>query len=491
MRNLQIFICGAVAVTAFAPFNLWWMSIVSLSYCLVLFYSQSQRQGFKHGFIYGLGLFGCGISWLFYSLYDFGQAPLLAAVLMVLALTAYLSLLPALCFYGCQKLARAQPTQQMLIFVVLWVLCEWSRGWLLTGFPWLSFGHSLVDSPLRGVLPVVGTFGGSALIALLAALLAKTVIHTPVHSTRDPVIFIAMLCLCASLDAIDWTQPAARQPLKVAAVQANIPEFMKWKRELREEIYQRHVDASEAFLDHDVIVWPETAIPTFYHIAEKEFISHYAHQLSQHNAEIVAGTFTHQPATEEIYNSMVTISNPPRFYSKQHLVPFGEYLPLRGLFHFFDRLVQIPASNLSPGQGAPLMIIGHRPVGVSICYEAVFGEEILMAVPYAQWLINITNDAWFGPSLAPHQHLQIARVRAAETGRYMVRAANTGISAIIDPKGEIITQSGEFTAEVVHAEIWPMQGQTPFMIWSNWGIICLLLITLLIAYGQQKLFDRH
>ena len=491
MRNLQIFISGALAVTAFAPFNLWWMSIVSLSYCLVLFYNQSQRQGFRHGFIYGLGLFGFGISWLFYSLYDFGQAPFLAAVLMVLALTAYLSLLPALCFYCLQKLATSNGNQQVLVFVVFWVLCEWSRSWLLTGFPWLSYGHSLVDSPLRGVLPVVGTFGGSALIALLAALIAKTVMHKPTSNGRDSIIALIVVLSCWGLDAINWTQAAAQQPLQVVAVQANIPEFMKWKRELRGEIYQRHVDASEAYLDHDVIVWPETAIPTFYHIAEKEFISQYAHHLSQHKAEIIAGTFTYKPSTDEIYNSIVSISNPPRFYSKQHLVPFGEYLPLRDLFVFFDRLVEIPASNLSPGQGSPLMIIGNRPVGVSICYEAVFGEEILTAVPYAQWLINITNDAWFGPSLAPHQHLQIARVRAAETGRYMVRAANTGISAIIDHKGQIMAQSGEFTAEAVKAEIWPMRGKTPFMIWSNWGIICLLLISLLIAYGQRKLCDRH
>ena len=136
------------------------------------------------------------------------------------------------------------------------------------------------------------------------------------------------------------------------------------------------------------------------------------------------------------------------------------------------------------------MIIGNRPVGISICYEAVFADEILAAVPYAQWLINITNDAWVGSSLEPHQHLQIARVRAAETGRYMVRAANTGISAIIDHKGQILKQSGEFSTEVVNAEIWPMQGETPFMIWSNWGIIWLLLIALMIIYGQHKLFDR-
>ncbi len=490
MRNLQIFISGALAVTAFAPFNLWWMSIVSLSYCLVLFYSQSQRHGFKHGFIYGLGLFGFGISWLFYSLHDFGQAPFLAAVLMVFLLTVYLSLFPALCFYSLQKLTTASPNQQMLLFVVFWVLFEWSRSWLLTGFPWLSFGHSLVDSPLRGVLPVAGTFGGSALIALLAALIAKTVFHKPSNSYISMFTATVLVLSCWGLDSIGWTHTVAEQPLKVAAVQSNIPEFMKWKRQLRREIYQRHVDASEAYLDHDVIVWPETAIPTFYSVAEQEFVSQYAQQLSQHKAEIIAGAFTYKPSTEEIYNSVVSISDPPRFYSKRHLVPFGEYLPLRDLFYLFDRFVKIPVSNLSPGQGIPLMIIGNRPVGISICYEAVFADEILAAVPYAQWLINITNDAWFGSSLAPHQHLQIARVRAAETGRYMVRAANTGISAIIDHKGQILKQSGEFSTEVVNAEIWPMQGETPFMIWSNWGIIWLLLIALMIIYGQHKLFDR-
>ena len=229
---------------------------------------------------------------------------MLVAAGMVLMLAAYLSLFPALCFFWVRKLTGLTCHHQILGLVVLWVLFEWIRSWFMTGFPWLSYGHALVNSPLRGVLPVGGTFAGSALIALCAGLIAKTILEPDTRPRKQYFLIASLLISCWGLDFINWTHVAAAQPLKVAAVQSNIPEAMKWKRSLRGEIYQRHADASADYLEHDVVVWPETAIPTFYRVAEQEFISQYAHQLAAHKAEVIAGVFTHQPSTDEIYNSV-------------------------------------------------------------------------------------------------------------------------------------------------------------------------------------------
>jgi len=305
-------------------------------------------------------------------------------------------------------------------------------------------------------------------------------------SIKNLITPILVIVACVVLVDVRWTQAASQQAIKVAAVQANIMEELKWKRDLRNDIYQQHIQLSEPYLDHDVIVWPETAIPTFYDIAYQEYLHSYVERLAKIDTEIVVGAFTRTFTDEAIFNSIITLSRPTQIYSKQHLVPFGEYLPLRNFFSLFNRFVTIPASNLSPGDNLPVMTVNDRPVGVSICYEAVFARDILPALPKAQWLINVTNDAWFGDSLAPYQHLQISRVRALETGRYMVRAANSGISAIINDQGELLRGTELFKVQVVSAEIWPMQGQTPFMIWSHSAILTIMLIGLIFVFVRVK-----
>jgi apolipoprotein N-acyltransferase len=486
IRYLQIFLSGALGVLAFSPFDLWWMSVASLTYCIILFATLPQWSGFKVGFIYGLGLFGCGVTWLFNSLYYYGQAPMVVAMSMVLLGVIVLSLFPAIVFQIFSKLRDQSACLQIVGFVGLWVLIEWMRSWVFTGFPWLALGHSLVDSPLRGVMPIFGTYGGTAVIALLSVTSACLILGLLKVSIKNLITPILVIVACVVLVDVRWTQAASQQAIKVAAVQANIMEELKWRRDLRNDIYQQHIQLSEPYLDHDVIVWPETAIPTFYDIAYQEYLHSYVERLAKIDTEIVVGAFTRTFTDEAIFNSIITLSRPTQIYSKQHLVPFGEYLPLRNFFSLFNRFVTIPASNLSPGDNLPVMTVNDRPVGVSICYEAVFARDILPALPKAQWLINVTNDAWFGDSLAPYQHLQISRVRALETGRYMVRAANSGISAIINDQGELLRGTELFKVQVVSAEIWPMQGQTPFMIWSHSAILTIMLIGLIFVFVRVK-----
>ena len=267
IRNLQIFFSGGLAVLAFSPFNLWWMSIASLALCIMVYISHPDANGFKVGFVYGLGLFGFGITWLFNSLYVYGQAPLIAAMSMVLLGVIVLSIFPAIVFQQYAKLLSYTASTQIIGFVSLWVLIEWIRSWILTGFPWLTFGHVLVDSPLRGVMPVLGTYGGSAVVAFLSIISALLISGQYKLCVKNLFAPIAVIMICIAFLDIQWTQKAAQQPIKVAAVQANIAEELKWKRDLQQDIVQRHIELSEPYLDHDVIVWPETAIPTFYDIA--------------------------------------------------------------------------------------------------------------------------------------------------------------------------------------------------------------------------------
>jgi apolipoprotein N-acyltransferase len=339
------------------------------------------------------------------------------------------------------------------------------------------------------VIPVLGTYGASAVIAFLSIISALLISGRYKLCVKNLISPIAVIMICVAFLDIQWTQKAAQQPIKVAAVQANIAEELKWKRDLQQDIVHRHIELSESYLDHDVIVWPETAIPTFYDIAYQKYLATYIEQLAQTKAQIVAGTFTRSLTNDAIYNSIVKLSVPTQIYSKQHLVPFGEYLPLRDLFFLFKRYVTIPASNLSSGAGPSVMTLNDRPVGVSICYEAVFARDILPALPQAQWLINVTNDAWFGRSLAPYQHLQISRVRALETGRFMVRAANSGISAIINDHGKLIQSSELFATQVVSAQIVPMKGQTPFMMWSHGAILIILFMGLIFVFVRVKFVE--
>jgi len=494
MRIFLYLFSGAISVLAFSPFDLWWMSIVSLSLLLLLLYAHKEDHAFKAGYFYGIGMFGVGTSWIFNSLYDYGNAPWIAAVIITFVGILVLSLFTAgvikLYMYLSSRITNT--ISQVLIFACVWVLFEWLRSWILTGFPWLLMGHTLVDAPLTGIIPILGVFGGSTIIALIAAAVFQALIATGSDQIKWLVFIGILLGLNYPLNNISWTDKRTQESVRIAAVQANIPFEMKWDKSKRNEVYQTYVDLTAQHWDSQIIIWPETAIPTFYRVANKDFIPLFEQQLKQNDVELISGVFTYEPGTERVFNSLVTLGNEVQIYNKQHLVPFGEYLPFRWVFQFFRNLVTIPMSDLSAGEGSSIVTLKDIPVGVSICYEAAYGNEINHALPDAQLLINVTNDAWFGDSLAPHQHLQIARVRTLETGRYMVRAANTGISAIINHRGQITAQTGQFVDDVVAGEVWPIEGYTPFTRWGNWAIISSLSILLLITLALQRkhIFNR-
>jgi apolipoprotein N-acyltransferase len=477
---LLVLFAGAVAVTAFAPFG--WFPVATLSLA-VLFdqWSRNTRKlAFWHGLLFGAGFFGAGISWVFISINVYGHVPVPAALLVTLGLIAFLSLYPALLGYFLVRVFRVfSPAVLVVALPAGWVMAEWLRGWVFSGFPWLNIGSSQIDSPLGGYGPVLGVYGTGWTVALSAALLVLVV------SGRQRIPGMLLLVLLWGggylLDEVQWTEPRG-DALQVALVQGNISQEDKWAPENLLNTFSLYSELTFAQQDVDLVIWPETAIPAFHDQVADNFIAYLETELEKTGTSLLTGIPVLEKQDWEYFNAVISLGGEQAFYYKQHLVPYGEYLPLRWLIgNTLDALAVPNADFSSGGASQPLLQAAGYPVSSSICYEVVFGEQIIRDLPEAAMLVNISNDAWFGNSLAPHQHLEMARMRARETGRPMLRATNTGISAVINHRGDIIEQSPQFETAVVRSAVVPMQGATPYVLLGNTPVVVCSLVCLLLC----------
>jgi apolipoprotein N-acyltransferase len=473
---------GALMVLSFAPFGLWPAAIIALALFFHSLQGCSPRAALGLGWLFGVGLFGFGISWIRISLNQFGNMPMLAANALMLLLVAALALFYALAAWVIRRLQPPEPVHHwsapLLVFPAVWVLFEWLRGWLFTGFPWLLAGNGqinplpFVGAPLAGLAPIVGVHGLSLVVALCAGLLWSA-LHRR-RAVRYGAIGAVALCLLAGvvLGRIEWTSVDG-EPLRATVVQGNVEQSVKWNPNGLLPTLETYLELTRDNLDSDLIVWPETAVPDFLHQVEQVLIGPLGETARTEGAEIVIGVPVME-TQERYYNGLISIGSAEDRYYKRHLVPFGEYLPFKAQLRPLIDWFEVPMSDFSAGSAPqPLLQVGEHRVGVSICYEDVFPEEVREALPEAAYLINVSNDAWFGDSLAPHQHLEFARLRALENGRALVRATNTGISAIIDHRGRVIGSIPSFVRASYSAEIQPRSGMTPF---SRWGSLPVLLI---------------
>ena len=481
--DLLVFTAGVLLTLAFAPFGLWLLAILSPVVLLWSWDGATPRRAALRGGLFGLGLFGFGIYWIFISLHDYGNAPAPFAALATFIVVLVMALYPAVVGGLLTRWGPAPgPLRWLLVFPALWTVLDWVRSWLFTGFPWLALGYSQTDSALGQLAPYTGTFGVGWAVMLSAGLLWAVVNRFGWRMRCSGLGMLAILWLGAgALGKIDWVEPAGT-PLRVAIVQGNIAQDQKWQPSVLDETLHRYVQLS--LPEHgrsDVILWPETAIPIFYDDV-RPFVGALAERAQQDKVDYVTGLPTGSWATGVFHNSVASIGATLSFYHKHRLLPFGEYLPLRGFFLFFRDWVTIPMADFTPGdRNQPLLRAGGQPVGVSICFEAVFGSEIRRALPEATWLINVSNDAWFKDSTAPHQHLQIARMRALEVGRYMARATNTGVSALLDERGRIVIQGEQFQSDVIRGEVQPLRGLTPYARWGDAPGIALMIGLLVIG----------
>ena len=471
---------GALAVAGFAPIGFWPLTLASLAVLFALFArTTSVRGGFALGFAWGLGFFLAGVSWVYVSLSVYGgMAPWLAA-LATLLFCAFLALFPA-AVGALQARWPGSPALRLLGGVPLaWGVVEWVRGWIFTGFPWLVAGYSQApDGPLAGYAPLVGVYGVSFALAWIAACLAWVFTSRIAWPARLWALAAATALGVSgqALRGVEWTVPSGT-PTSVALLQGNVPQDLKWqpgKTEATLELYARMAAASPARL----IVLPETALPLF----ESQLPDFYRESLvalgRQNAGDVLAGLPTGALDTA-YYNSVVSFGMAPtQRYHKEHLVPFGEYIPLKPLWGWVVEVLHIPLSDFSRGgiDQRPLAIGGQR-VAANICYEDVFGEEIIRQLPEASVLVNVSNLAWFGDSFAPWQHAQKSQMRALETGRMMLRATNTGVTAIIDARGRIVSSLPLFTAGSLRGDIQGYAGSTPYVRWGNapvlifWGLL--------------------
>ncbi|MGH8119937.1 MAG: apolipoprotein N-acyltransferase [Gammaproteobacteria bacterium] len=473
-------LAGGVLTLAFAPYNYTLAGIVSP---LILFWCwdrSSGRQAFWYGYLYGLGLFGTGVNWLHISINLFGGMNLAGALFVTYVLVAFLALYPATTGYLSRKIRSHKTLWLVGTVPALWTLAEWCRSWVFTGFPWLNLGYSQTDTALGAIAPVLGVYGISWLVCIMAALL---IMLYQASLAGKFIATAALICIWAAstiMNKVDWTTPYGDE-FRVALIQPSIKQSVKWEAEQKQRILDLQMSLTSPYWGHKLIVWPETAIPMFYHQATS-VIEELQSLTVEHKTELVTGIPFMDPAGKNYYNSIMVIGGKPDIYHKRHLVPFGEYLPFNRWLRPLLDFIRIPMSDFSAGNSdKPLIRAAGIPIGVSICYEDVFGEEVIEALPEAQILLNVSNDAWFGDSLAPHQHLQMARMRARETGRYLLRSTNNGVSAIIDEKGRVSSQLPQFTPRVLTGTARLFSGTTPYALYGNWVIVSLCLLIVLIA----------
>lgn len=481
ISGLAVLFAGALAVTAFAPYGWYPVAILSLAVLFDQWLKDSPRRALLHGGLFGLGFFGAGVSWVFVSIHVYGHVHVAAAILVTLVFVAFLSLYPALLGYFLRRLTVASTgLVPVLVFAAGWIVSEWLRGWLFTGFPWLSIGSSQVDSLLSAYAPVAGVYGVGLAVTMSAGLLVAVMRNQ--HRLPGLLLLAVIWAGAWFIDKMEWTSPVD-EPLQVALVQGNIAQEEKWLPENIQNTLTRYTELTFSRQDTDLVVWPETAIPAFYHQVKDSFIPDLESKLQESGMSLLTGIPVLDKHTWEYFNAVVSIGGERMFYYKRHLVPFGEYLPLRGIIGTSLDALAVPNADFTRGSDVQNLIeAAGYPVGASICFEVAFSEEIAKALPQAALLVNVSNDAWFGNSLAPHQHLEMARMRAMETGRPMLRATNTGISAIIDYDGAILAKSAQFEAAVVTGSVAPRQGATPYVRLGNAPVIILCSIFLLLAW---------
>lgn len=483
VRRIIAIIAGGLLPFAFEPFGLYFLSVITLSALFYLCYkTDSHKETFLLGYLFGLAMFGIGVSWLRISINLFGGMNIFGAWFFTFLLIAFISLYPAICVYVAKRFFN-----KSFLFVIpaMWLITEWARGWILTGFPWLNVGTSQTDSLLANYAAVIGDYGISFIVCLLAVSIVNLLLGKLKTRLISGSIIILTITVSFILGNINWTQ-ATGNSLNIALIQGAIPQKIKWHPEFRDKTYEIYSDLSKPYWTSDLIIWPETAIPSYYHTAS-DFIDKISLNRQKDNAYFMSGIVNKNLNSDKYFNSILLIDDKHRFYNKHHLVPFGEYLPLKSILDRFLRFLQIPMSDFSPGQFEKKLLKTDKAVlGMSICYEDAYGTEIRKSLPDADILINVSNDAWFGDSYAPHQHLQIARMRAIENGRYMLRATNTGISAIIDNKGKVISRSPQFEPHALNGRAKLFNGVTPFSKYGNVIILTISFISLIISFLLQR-----
>lgn len=493
---------GVLTVGAFAPFHIWPLAIVCPAVLIFLWQHGTPRRALLRGFLFGAGEFLGGIYWIYIAVTSVGGGPVWLGALLYLALAFACALFPAIVGYLSRRLEPTLGFASMLFIPASWALFAWVRSFLFTGFPWLSLGFSQVASPLIGYAPIVGVYGVSFIVMLLAVLV--TVLFATRSSSRRKfaVAIVGGLLFVGgtALTAVPWTMKSG-QAFRVSLIQGDIQQTLKWKPSMLGKTVSRYISLSSKHWNSQLIVWPESAIPTWYQNA-RSMLRKFFIEARHHRTALAFGVPVYHPFASKGYNAMIGRSpaGVRTVYYKRHLVPFGEYFPVPGWIKSWLKAHALPYSSFTPGpydQG-PLQI-GRWRAAIALCYEIAFGRLLLTDLPQAQFIINASDDGWFGHSIALAQQFQMAQFAAAETRRDVLVAADDGITGIIGPQGQVRSRLRPYRVGVLTGLVQPRSGATWYVDVGNQLLVafasslamCVVLWRLALRYFNRGSRQTH
>lgn len=461
-----LFLAGMLIPLGFAPFHMPGAALLGIS----LFYHQIQqstlRQSFTQGLVFGLGFFGLGVSWISVSIHTYGHLALIFSDMITSVFIVYLALFPALCAMIFRVISPLQQskTKKAILFSGLWCISEYMRAICMTGFPWLLLGFGQVGTPMQSILPILGVYGASFLFVLAACCLVHAIQKSKLH-LGWLVGFVLILILPVSLKQVDWSR-LNKTPLTVSVIQANLSMRDKWDETLFWKILEHYNEAIQPLLGHKhLIILPESAIPLPGSYVHDFLEDLHTKAKEAHSAVLFGIPKEANPEKTLFYNTLSTLGQASGTYRKQHLVPFGEYIP-----KYLERALStlnLDLSDMRAGNGYQKLVTAHSyPFATLICYELAYPRILRQQLPTARWIVSLSDDGWFGHSLASYQHVQMAQTLSIMTGRYQIVANNNGLSSIITPQGILTQTLPAFSSGTLEGEIYPAQGSTP---WIKWG----------------------
>lgn len=520
LRALIVALVGALNTLSFAPTAQGgWLGFVTFAFsCALIMRTRTVREAMFVGGSLGFGQFVSGLFWLYISMHTYGEIPSALAIAALILVALYLALYPLLAaalwrictphsVHATNRIALLPIWRSSLAFASAWTLAEWLRGTVFTGFPWLALGYAQMDGPLIGFASIVGVYGISWLFSWLTALLVQTLARfydgliKPGSSNALARLIAPMMVITAlitsglSMAKLRWTSPHGT-PLNVRLLQGNVPQDLKFQEtNLNATLirYQQLITEQAA----DLIITPETALPFLISQVPASFAQAVREFADRTNSTILLGAVGTAPtSTGELgfTNSLfgLTPYNDELYqYNKSHLVPFGEFVPWG--FRWFVDAMKIPLTDFVRGSlqqnTQHLFSVRGQPLALGICYEDVFGEELArtlrQAPKSASLLVNATNLGWFGNTIALDQHLQMARMRALETGRPVLRATNTGATAAIDYDGRVLAQLPTFTIGALNVQVQGRTGFTPYIAYGNLPVLLVSLVIMLSLIGWR------
>ncbi len=481
IQGLRAFFTGLLIPCGFAPFHMPGLAILGIAVLFIQINQLTIKQSFSTGFLFGLGFFGLGISWVYTSIHNFGHLNILASASLTFLFIAYLALYPGIMMLLYKKLALNRSLlSKCSLFSALWCLSEFLRSTFLSGFPWLLLGTGQIDTPLKYLLPIIGIFGVGFITCFAGTILGAGMQDIRTKRYKWMIVFISIILTPSVLKNQQWSI-VSPSSISTGIIQANLSMRDKWDEALFWQIMQRYQGYVKQLLGKtELIVMPESAIPVPLNYVS-DFLENLNQDAKQTDSAILLG-IPEPTSTDDsaYYNSMTTLGLAKGSYQKQHLVPFGEFIP-----HPFQHLsdwLNVPMANMKPGKHhQPLILIKNHPIASLICYEVAYPQLLRKQLPQAEWIVSISDDGWFGHSFAIYQQLQMAQVLSLQTGRFQVVANNDGLSSIINTEGDVVDSLPAFSSGVLSSSIQPATGKTPWVVMGDTPILLISLSIFLTA----------